>query len=163
MKTNRTVVFVSYSPFDLRHDEVHLVPLLERLSEELRLLTRGRAELFYDRGISPGNRWTSVLDQYLVRAGVFLALLTPKYFKSTYCRREAERFLGVEAELGRSDMVIPVQYIGSWERVMESGKLGHVLAQRQALDWRGLRFVRPGDERVREAMQEAARRIIEIL
>ena len=63
---------------------------------------------------------------------------------SPQCCDELERFLEREKRLKRGDLVLPVYYVDcpllNDERKRKTEKLAQVIAERQYVDWRELRF-----------------------
>jgi hypothetical protein len=153
--TKPPVVFVSYSPFDLRHDRDHLLSLLQKLERELPAVSAREVELFYERGISPGNDWERLIEEKLDHAQAFLAILTPQFLNSTYCVRETRRFLKREESLERSDLLLPIHYLGDLAH-LGSTSLGEQLWNRQMSDWRELRFEHPDSKLVLSRVHEVA-------
>ena len=131
-------VFVSYAPFDERHDG-RLAALCERLTDEVRLRT-GKDCLFWrDRELlEVGADWKETMDRALKESKVLVAFVTPSYLQSQYCRTELEHFLKIHSESDAEPRVIMINYVGDMER---AGHLtGEGLGGRPLLDWRELRF-----------------------
>jgi hypothetical protein len=72
-------VFASYSHRDA--DRVH---------KELLRLQRLGHNVWYDRGIRPGERWTDSIAARLDEAAVFLFFATPSAIASEHCRNEVD-------------------------------------------------------------------------
>ena len=68
--------------------------------------------IFQDEsGIQLGEHWPSSLENALKQARFLIPILTPSYFNSEACRREAALFLDYEAKAGREDLVLPIYLI----------------------------------------------------
>nr|MDQ6949894.1 toll/interleukin-1 receptor domain-containing protein [Actinomycetota bacterium] len=83
-----------------------------------------------------------------------LVILTPSYVRSTNCRKELERFLRREQELGRDDLILPVYYGSIPENSADD--LTKKVLERQYVDWRHLRFQSFDDIPVRMAVAALA-------
>jgi hypothetical protein len=160
VKTARSpLIFLSYSPFDDKHDQRRLTRFAQLLKDEARIQLGESVGVFFDReDLDLGEAWRESLSKRLEQASVFVAIVTPNYFKSRYCRQELERMLDREKRLARTDLIIPVLYLGETGRLRKD-ELGEKIADRQALDWRGLRFERFDSPRVRRSMSELVGRI----
>ena len=68
----------------------------------------------------------------------------PSYFSSEACCDELPKFLRIEAERGRNDLVPPIYYIECNVLQDDALRTAHAVArtiyQRQRQDWRELRF-----------------------
>jgi len=73
-----------------------------------------------------------------------MPILTPSFFKSEPCRSELERFVDREKQLKRNDLILPVYYVNcavlNEAAKRDADPLAKVIAARQCVDWRELRF-----------------------
>jgi hypothetical protein len=153
-RRHRPLVFVSYAPFDDKHDRGRITSFARVLSDEAKHELGGDVSVFYDRRkIQIGEQWEDAIRDALEKASVFVAIITPSYFRSRFCRQELEHILDREERLNRSDMIIPVFYVGI-EGLLGQDDLGEKLAKRQYLDWRELRFEPFDSLQVRQSMLE---------
>jgi len=119
--------------------------LRERLERTLKAVTGAPFPIFQDEsGIQLGEHWPSRLEEALKEARFLIPMLTPSYFNSEACRREAELFLDFEAKAGRDDLVLPIYLIDA-EILDEAARRRHDplarrLHQRQRTDWREIAF-----------------------
>ncbi|WP_230202991.1 TIR-like protein FxsC [Parafrankia discariae] len=89
--------FFSYARADSRDD-----PLLERFFHDLRAEVRrrvghpdpGTVGFLDQRSIQPGEAWSTELGAALCRCRTFVAMCSPSFFASEYCRREWGMFEG---------------------------------------------------------------------
>jgi TIR domain len=120
--------------------------------------------IFQDRNdISWGQNWQQRIDEELDAVTLPLVIITPSLFRSPPCRAEFQRFVDRERALGRTDLILPVYYIGAREMddpaVRESDEMAMVLASRQFADWRELRFEPFTSPLVRKSLAQLASRM----
>ncbi len=156
--------FLSYTRFDDRHDGGAISEFCRRLAGAVRAVTGVPFEIFQDvEGIGIGEHWPGKLDRMLDETRFFIPILTPSYFTSRPCRDELERFLGVEAQRGRNDLVLPIYYIEcdvlEDDELRAANPLARTLHERQRQDWRELRFESFDVANVRRALERLAREI----
>ena len=81
-------IFLSYKRAD------HTTPAVERLKERLEVQldedgTSSNVKVFFDRhAIEAGDEWVSAIDDFLLDATHFIALISVPYWRSTQCKRE---------------------------------------------------------------------------
>jgi F-box protein 11 len=141
----QAAAFMSYVRFDDDHDDSQLTQFRERLSAEVRVQTGEELLIFQDRNdIAWGESWQRRIDEALDAVTLLIVVITPSFFRSAACRAEVQRFLDRERELGRDDLVLPVYYVSAAEmekpEQREADAVAKVLASRQLVDWRELRF-----------------------
>src|SRR5688500_15638543 len=106
------LAFLSYAHTDDEYEEGRLTELRRRLSAVVRAQTGQEFPVFQDRQhIAWGQNWKTRIDDSLDAVTFLIPILTPSFFASAECRREVERFLEREQELGRNDFVLPIYYI----------------------------------------------------
>lgn len=143
-KTGQTpAAFLSYVHLDDKH--LHISEFRQRLSDEVHVQTGEEFPIFQDRNdIFWGQNWKERIDDSIDGATFLVPIITPSFFNSPYCRREVERFLEREKQLRRSDLILPVYYVGT--PLLDDGKrrakdpVAEVIASHQYADWRDLRF-----------------------
>jgi F-box protein 11 len=145
MTGEKPIAFMSYSHFDDEHDGGALTTFCQRLSGEVRVYTGENFLIFQDRkDIKWGHAWRTQVDESLNSATFIIPIITPNFFKSIECRKELEKFLEREKDLGREDLILPVYYIET--PLLKDGvrrkndKLAQIINKRQYVDWRELRF-----------------------
>jgi parallel beta-helix repeat protein len=161
--------FLSYVRSDDDHEEGQIRLLQNRLEGEVRMqLGRDDFHIFLDReDIGWGDNWRRRIESSLDAVTLLIPILTPAFFASAECRREAERFLERERELGRDDLVLPIYYLSAAEleeaERRDGDELARTLAERQHADWRPLRFEPLTSPVVRQRLAQLAGRMRETL
>lgn len=139
------IAFMSYVHFDDKHENGRLSEFRERLSGEVQIQSGEEFPIFQDRNdILWGQNWQERIEESLDAATFLIPILTPSFLKSAFCRKEVERFLEREKQLGRQDLILPVYYV-SCPLLDDPAKrakdpLAEILAARQYTDWREFRF-----------------------
>jgi tetratricopeptide (TPR) repeat protein len=88
-------LFVSYAHKDNDHGQV--TALIEAIKREYTAFTKEPLrEFFDDRDIKDGADWEARIATALAESKVLLAVLSPEYFTSKWCRKEFERFRDIE-------------------------------------------------------------------
>jgi len=135
-------VFLSYAAVDNR--DGYLTELREELSRELQIQTGEQFSIFQDVGLAPGDLWPERLSKELENATFLIAILTPSYLKSEFCRKEITTFLEKEGRRGQTGLIFPIYYVDSPilndSKLRAQDPLVEALANRQYIDWRNLRF-----------------------
>lgn len=73
-------------------------------------------EVFFDlTSILPVDARPDILEKALLRSKVLLAILTPAYFTSDYCKHEWAVFEKKERQLGISPLIVPVMLRGGFD------------------------------------------------
>jgi hypothetical protein len=157
-RRQKLLVFVSYAPFDDKHDRGRITSLAKVLSQEAKLEIGEDVSVSYDRQILRGTSWKDTIHAELDEASVFIAFVTPSYFKNRFCRQELEYILRREKLLNREDMIIPLFYVDA-TRWLGTDNLGKKLAERQYLDWRELRFEGFDSPLMRQSMSALVHRV----
>ncbi|MFI5329694.1 MAG: right-handed parallel beta-helix repeat-containing protein [Desulfobaccales bacterium] len=169
VKKGRTpLAFMSYARFVDEHDQGQLTKFCERLSGEVQVQTGETFPIFQDRkDIHWGQQWQERIDNSLDEVTFLIPILTPSFFKSQKCREELEKFLEREKLLGRSDLILPVYYVGysllDDEVKRQTDDLAQIIAERQFADWRDLRFEPFTNTQVRKTLAQMAIQIREAL
>lgn len=106
--------FLSYVRADDQHEGGLISQFRERLSAEVRMQIGQDFPIFQDRSdIAWGQNWRTRIDETLDTVTLLIPVMTPGFFASTPCREEVARFLERERQLGRSDLILPVYYVGA--------------------------------------------------
>jgi len=162
------VGFMSYVRFDDSHERGRLSEFGERLSGEVRVQSGDKFHIFQDRNdIAWGQQWKHRINESLDAITFLIPIITPGFFKSPACRAELERFLDREAQLQRSDLILPVYYVNCpmlhYEGEREGDRLANIIAGRQYADWRELRFEPFTSPQVARMLAGMATQIVEAL
>jgi hypothetical protein len=140
LKKANPAAFISYVHADDESGEI--TEFRRRLEREVQIQTGRPFRIFQDRrDIQWGAAWQERIDSSLDGVTLLIPMITPSYFLSQACRSEFLRFLERERRLGRSDLILPVYYVTS--DVVEDAmadEIAQVVAGRQRVDWRDLRF-----------------------
>ncbi len=160
----RPAAFMSYVRFNDQHDDGQLSQFRKRLAAEVRAQTGQEFAIFQDRNdIAWGQNWQQRIDEALDTVTLLLVIITPGLFRSPACRAEITKFLDRERALDRTDLILPVYYIGTPEidnpGLQEGDEMAKVLASRQLADWRELRFKPFTSAAVRRAIAQLASRM----
>jgi predicted ATPase len=138
---SKPLAFLSYAIVD--NSQGFVDQLAESLAHELQLQMGEPVNLYYDKKIRTGEKWVGALQRALDDATFLIAILTPSYFKSEFCRKELEQFLVREEKQG-SPLIFPIYLIESLQlssrAAQASDPLAGILAARQWIDWRKMRF-----------------------
>lgn len=151
--------FLSYVHSDDETGEI--TEFRRRLEHEVRVQTGRPFRIFQDRrDIQWGAAWQERIDSSLDDVTILIPIITPSYFLSGPCRDEFRRFRERERRLGRSDLILPVYYVTSDAVEDASGasrdEVAQVVAERQHVDWRDLRFEDLGTAGAARRMAEIA-------
>src|ERR1044072_4722741 len=104
------VAFMSYAHRD--DEDRRLSRFRERLERELAQQTGLDVRIFKDSDdVELGEQWRTRLDEGLATSTFLLAIISPSFLMSRYCRDELETFRRYEQSLGRDDLILPVYYI----------------------------------------------------
>jgi F-box protein 11 len=164
----KPIAFMSYVRFEDQHENGRLTEFCERLSGEVRMQTGEEFPIFQDRNdITWGQQWQQRIDESLDAGTFLIPIVTPGFFKSPPCRDEFKRFLEREKKLDRKDLVLPVYYVEcailSDEEKRKAEPLAKVIAARQYVDWRELRFEAFTSPEVGRTLAKMAKQILDAL
>ena len=92
-------IFISYARIDNRENDRYV----ERLAEEMTSLYRQRTgrvlRIFLDKQeITTAQMWEREIHAALRRSSIMIAVLSPAYFRSSWCGREWDGFIGVSRD-----------------------------------------------------------------
>ena len=166
--SQKPIGFMSYVRLDDEHENGRISEFCKRLSGEVRVQTGERFDIFQDRNdIGWGQQWKERIEESLDAVTFLIPMITPGFFKSRACRLEPERFIEREQQLGRNDLILPVYYVGSPvlddEKKREDDPLAQVIASRQYVDWRELRFETFTTPQVGKMLAKIAAQIVDAL
>jgi hypothetical protein len=165
------VGFFSYSREDDDAFKGSLSALRDGIQRELSAQlgrTKRNFRLWQDQeGIAPGRLWESEIKAAVEQAVFFIPIVTPRAVNSENCQIEYGAFLQRERELGRTDLVFPILYIGVPALENEAQWRNHpvlsVVGKRQYVDWRQFRHQDIQTTAVREAIERFCGKIVEAL
>jgi hypothetical protein len=114
-----------------------------------------------------GEQWRGRINESLDSVTFLIPILTPRFFRSSACRDELERFLQREKDLGRGDLILPIYYLEcpllSDPAKRSNDALAEIIHSRQYWDWRRLRFEPLEFKEVRETIANMAEGVIAAL
>lgn len=160
---NRVGTFWSYVHRD-DHDD-RLSQLAQDLVTEYEMLTGDQLELFVDKdGIEWGDRWRVTIDDNIAERMSFIAVLSPRFFRSPECRRELTSFIEGATDLGLQELLLPLYYVecGSIEDKEPDDDLAKRVKEFQYEDWRELRLADSSSEPYRRGVNRLASRLAKI-
>jgi hypothetical protein len=102
--------FFSYTHLDAEIDPDLVDALTSRLEKRVtRKITNARFSIWRDEtNLRTGERWDERIGDAVRGSQVFIALMTPKWFESAYCRKEYQIFKQVEEGIGVGEYVVPL-------------------------------------------------------
>jgi len=168
MVNKQPVAFLSYVHSDDEHENGGLTQFCKRLSAEVKMQTGEEFPIFQDRNdITWGQNWKERIENTLDGVTFLIPIITPSFFKSTPCRDEFKRFIEREKKLNRNDLILPVYYLSSdFIEIKEKyadDEIATIIASRQYVDWRNIRFVLPTAPEYGKRLAEIAIQIKESL
>ena len=148
MVNKQPVAFLSYVHSDDEHENGGLTQFCKRLSAEVKMQTGEEFPIFQDRNdITWGQNWKERIENTLDEVTFLIPIITPSFFKSTPCRDEFKRFIEREKKLNRNDLILPVYYVSSdlieIKEKCADDEIATIIASRQHVDWRNIRFEPP--------------------
>jgi hypothetical protein len=154
--------FWSYTHRDDEAEKGRIEQLAHDLVDQYQMITGETIKLFYDRdSLEWGDNWRAIIDENLLTAAFFVAILSPRYFTSKECRRELQTFAREAKMLGISDLVLPILYIDvrEFEDDDPQDELLALVKQFQWEDWRDLRFSEVSSGEYRRAVAKMTKRL----
>lgn len=144
--------FFSYVRSD--DENSYLSELRSNINGEVRLQYGSKFDIFQDtKHIDAGQDFEEVIKRNLNQVSLLIAIMTPRFFKSEWCRKEVEYFLKREKQLERNDLIIPIYYVPCGledESIKTDDPLIKEFRRRKFFDWRNLRYKDFKNEEVRE-------------
>jgi TIR domain len=154
--------FWSYVHKDDEAEKGRIAQLAHDLVEQYEMITGETINLFLDRdSIEWGDNWRARIDDGLLNAAFFVAILTPRYFTSKECRRELQTFAREARRLGIADLILSILYVDipALDADPPQDELMALIKPFQWSDWRELRFADPNSSEYRQAVAEMANRL----
>src|SRR5215207_2254672 len=98
--------FFSYVHDDDKHDNGRITKLRQMLEEEVRALSGEDFVIFQDyEDIHWGQKWEERLNGALDGSTFLISVVTPRYLRREFCRKEVLRFSEREKQLNRNDLL----------------------------------------------------------
>ncbi len=159
-------IFFSYSRRESKNDSKFITDLFKFIQGEIRSkIGDPKFKIFKDdSGIEYGKKWFEYIKKELRSTTVFLAVVTPHYVKSDYCRNEFTIFQNTEKTLNRDDLAIPIYLMKTdfVEYELDSDDWLKQLMSHQCVDLRNFRTKRFHNAQLLELLGELTDRICNI-
>lgn len=132
-------VFLSYTRLKDQFSKVS--QFRERLENEMQLREPG-SQVFQDtNNLGDGQHFPEELEVAIRAADVFLALVSPAYLKSEWCRREFHLFTSNVTDSSQLHRIVPVLWVKTPEMQSSSpDNMAWTLSTINHSDWRDLRY-----------------------
>lgn len=160
MSEKTFAAFFSYVHDDDAHDNGRITKLRQMLEEEVRALSGEDFEIFQDyEDIHWGQKWEERLNGAIDGSTFLISVVTPRYLRKEFCRKEILRFIGRERQLNRNDLVLSIYYIDT-ELSDTNDPVVSAISGHQYFDWRDLRHEPHINPEVGKRIEKMAREII---
>ncbi len=161
MAEEKFAAFFSYVHQDDDHDDGRISKIRKWLENEISAQTGEDFQIFQDRSdISWGDAWEERINGALDGSTFLIAIITPRYLKSVYCRKEFQRFTKREKELSRNDLILPLLYMDTQSLADTDDEVAVEISSRQYADWRSLRFEPWTNPDVRRRLSELSSMVV---
>lgn len=154
--------FWSYVHADDKAENGRITRLAKDVRSQYEILTGETINLFLDKhALEWGDQWRKKIDEGLGSVAFFIAVLTPRYFMSTECRRELQSFARMASQLGIKELVLPLLYVDV-EALSDNDNNDDLVAlvkQYQWEDWREIRYEDVDSRQYRKAVAVLAERL----
>lgn len=155
--------FFSYSHQNEKHGRGNLSLLRELLEIELCEQTGESIEIFQDtEDIAWGEIWKTKIIKSLDSSKFLIAIVTPSYLRSEFCRFELEYFLSLEKTIG-SERILPLIYIETPDLKNIKDPVFAELNNRQYFDVTKLRLSSLKSTSSKRQLEKFSRRIRELI
>ncbi|MDH6488370.1 toll/interleukin-1 receptor domain-containing protein [Streptomyces sp. SAI-127] len=158
--------FWSYTHRDDELDRGRIRRLAEAIAHAFEITTGDELHVFVDNNsIAWGDQWRARLDSALTSTTFLIPIITPKFLKSQECRREIITFSSHAASLGLDDLILPIHYVDVPQLTADNptDEVVQLISRRQWEDWRELRLEDEDSPAYRQAVNQLALRLKEIL
>ncbi len=156
--------FWSYVHDDDDAEGGRITRLARDVTAQYEMISGEKINLFLDRdALSWGDNWREKIDHSLEATAFFVAVLTPRYFMSSECRRELQTFVRGAEQIGLKSLVLPLVYIdipGLNEDSPQDDAV-RLVKTFQWADWRQLRFADTSSGEYRKAVADLAQRLVD--
>lgn len=156
--------FWSYVHSDDQADGGRIKRLASDVVAQYEMLTGESIGLFLDRdAINWGDVWRQKVDDTLTTVAFFVAVITPRYFMSSECRRELQFFARQATKLGVRELVLPLHYV-EVPALRDEEPADDLIALVKPFhweDWRDLRFADVDSEKYRRGVAGLAAQLVE--
>lgn len=157
------VAFFSYVRRNDEHDKGRLTYLRKLLENELWAQTGKDLKIFQDtEDIQWGTEWIERTTSILDRSAFLIAIVTPGYLESKWCRFEFEYYLKQESQF-KHKLILPILYIDTPRLKDKNDEVAIEISKRQCIDWRDLRFVSLPSTKITKRLEILARQIRDLI
>jgi len=163
MATNtRYAAFLSYSRTDDTHHKGLITHLATLISSEVEVQTGNKFPIFQDReGLKWGDNWEKKIKDVIYEVTYLIAVISPTFFTSSYCKEELAHFSEREKSLGRDDLILPIHLIAVRDLDYSEDEAVRLIRGRQISDFRDLRHEDPEGQKIRKAVALLASEIVD--
>ena len=117
--------------------------------------------IFQDREDNlTGQRWERRIENVIDGTTFLITIITPSFFKSELCMKEARQFIEREEALHRDDLIIPILYVHTPALRDPDNEIARNLNSRHYFTWGDLRFEESHSNRYRKTISELAEQIV---
>lgn len=159
--TTDAALFLSYVHVDDDAEHGPITALATDLASRYELVTGDELPVFFDGVIGWGEQWRSRLDQELARTTFFVPVVTPRFLRSDWCRKEVIEFVGKAKQLGQRELVLPILYFKPPGIDDSVDPVAATLRDAQWVDWQELRYADRSDGSYRQAIDALVDRLAE--
>lgn len=157
-----TTLFWSYVRKDDARENGRIRRLAAAISDEFTMQTGEELDLFIDNRIAWGEIWRERIQFALADATLFVAIITPSFFKSAECRKEILMFFKDAEELGVSDFLLPLLWSGRAPTEDDDDEVRRLIAATQFRSWSDLRLCEEDSAEHRQGVSDLVGRLLEI-
>jgi TIR domain len=156
--------FWSYVHDDDQAENGRIRQLAADLQDQYALISGESIEVFVDRSeLAWGDNWREKIDDSLNSGLFFIPVITPRFFRSTECRRELQTFVRSAENLGVRELILPLVYVDVQALSEESpiDEAVTLVKTFQWVDWRDLRFEDRASGVYRRGVADLAQRLVD--
>ena len=158
---SRFGAFLSYARHDDENDNRRITAMRESLAAEVGLLLGKPFDIFQDRdSISTGEPWNDRIFESLAQSILLIAVITPAFLRSSFCREEVQAFRKYEQLLDRDGLIIPILYMPTPGLADPDDEVAAVLSTRQWFPWGDLHLVDLESNEMRRGIAELAQKVV---
>lgn len=156
--------FWSYVHLDDDAEGGRIAQLARDVADQFALLTGEPINLFLDRdNLIWGDDWRPKIDASLSSIAFFIPVISPRFFKSSECRRELNFFARNAERLGIKQLVLPILWVDfpALKDDPPTDDLISLVTRFQWEDWTDLKFAERNSGEYRRAVSSLAARLVE--
>lgn len=135
--------YMSFDPFVDNNDGGQLTNLAAALSAEIKIRGQDFPILLSHRDVHWGEDPVQRIAELIDSVTFYIPIVTPSFFRDDACREQILRFAERERRLGRSDLILPLLYVGRGiedeAQRWADDEVGRIVFSHQPRDCRHLR------------------------